>query len=50
MDLLVGFLLHPPRSGIAKKLGKILKYNPLFQAAFGTTDRSNYISVFCVLD
>ena len=36
MDQLVGFLLHPPLSEIAKKLGKMLKYTPHFQSAFGT--------------
>ena len=38
MDQLVGFLLHPPLSEIAKKLGKILKYTPHFQSAFSTAD------------
>ena len=38
MDRLVGFLLHPPLSEIAKKLGKMLKYTPHFQSAFGTAD------------
>ena len=32
MDQLVGFLLHPPLSEIAKKLGKMLKYTPTFKA------------------
>ena len=36
MDQLVGFLLHPPLSEIAKKSGKMLKYTPHFQGAFGT--------------
>ena len=36
MDQLVGFLLHPPLSEIGKKIGKMLKYNPHFQSAFGT--------------
>ena len=36
MDQLAGFLLHPPLSEIAKKLGKMLKYTPHFQSAFGT--------------
>ena len=31
MDQLVGFLLHPPLSEIAKKLGKMLKYTPTFK-------------------
>ena len=35
MDQLVGFLLHLPLSEIAKKLGKMLKYSPHFQSAFG---------------
>ena len=39
MDQLVGFLLHPPLSEIAKKLGKILKYTPHFQSPFGTANR-----------
>ena len=39
MNQLVGFLLHPPLSEIAKKLGKMLKYTPPhFQSAFGTAD------------
>ena len=36
MDQLVGFLLHPPLSEIGKKIGKMLKYTPHFQSAFGT--------------
>ena len=36
MDQLVGFLLHPPLSEVAKKLGKMLKGSPHFQSAFGT--------------
>ena len=36
MDQLVGFLLHPPLSEIGKKIGKMLKYTPNFQSAFGT--------------
>ena len=36
MDQLVDFLLHPPLSKIAKKLGKMLKYTSHFQSAFGT--------------
>ena len=36
MDQLVGFLLHPPPYEIAKKLGKMLRYTPHFQRAFGT--------------
>ena len=36
MDQLVGFLLHPPLSEINKKIGKMLKYTPHFQSAFGT--------------
>ena len=36
MGQLVGFLLHPPLSEIAKKSGKMLKYTPHFQSAFGT--------------
>ena len=36
MDQLFGFLLHPPLSEIAKKLGIMLKYTPHFQSAFGT--------------
>ena len=31
-----GFLLYPLLSEIAKKLGKMLKYTPHFQSAFGT--------------
>ena len=31
MDQLVGFLLHPPLSEIAKKLGKMLTYTPTFK-------------------
>ena len=31
MDQLVGFLLHPPLSEIAKKLEKMLKYTPTFK-------------------
>ena len=31
MDQLVGFLLQPPLSEIAKKLGKMLKYTPTFK-------------------
>ena len=38
MDQLVGFLLHPPPSEIAEKLGKMLKYTPHFQGAFGTAE------------
>ena len=36
MDQLVGFLLHPPLSEIAKKLEKMLRCTPHFQSAFGT--------------
>ena len=36
MDQLVGFLLRPPLSEICKKIGKMLKYTPHFQSAFGT--------------
>ena len=36
MDQLVGFLLNPPLSEIGKKIGKMLKYTPHFQSAFGT--------------
>ena len=38
MDQLVGFLLHPPLSEIGKKIGKMLKYTPQFQSAFGTAE------------
>ena len=38
MDQLVGFLLHPPLYEIGKKIGKMLKYTPHFQSAFGTAD------------
>ena len=31
MDQLVGFLIHPPLSEIAKKIGKMLKYTPTFK-------------------
>ena len=31
MDQLVGFMLRPPLSEIAKKLGKMLKYTPTFK-------------------
>ena len=31
MGQLVGFLLHPPLSEIAKNLGKMLKYTPTFK-------------------
>ena len=31
MGQLVGFLLHPQLSEIAKKLGKMLKYTPTFK-------------------
>ena len=45
MDQLVGFLLHPPFSEIAKKLGKMLEYTPHFQSAFGaagyTSNKNN---------
>ena len=36
MDQLAGFLLHSPLSGIGKKIGKMSKYIPHFQSAFGT--------------
>ena len=36
MDQLVGFMLHLPLSEIGKKIGKMLKYTPHFQSAFGT--------------
>ena len=36
MGQLAGFLSQPPLSEIAKKLGKMLKYTPHFQSAFGT--------------
>ena len=38
MDQLVGFLLHPSLSEIAKQLGKMLKYTLHFQSAFGTAE------------
>ena len=31
----------PPRSEIGKKIGKMLKYTPNFQSAFGTADHSD---------
>ena len=43
MDQLAGFLLHPPLSEIVKKLGKMLKYTPHFQSAFGTADSDFWI-------
>ena len=36
MDQLVGFLLHPHFLKLAKKIGKMSKYTPHFQSAFGT--------------
>ena len=47
MGQLVGFLLHPPLSEIAKRLGKMLKYTPHFQSAFGTA-ASRGESAHCV--
>ena len=38
MDQLAAFLLHPPLSEIGKKIGKMSKYTPHFQSAFGTAD------------
>ena len=35
MDQLVGFLLHPHFLKLPKKLGKMSKYTPHFQSAFG---------------
>ena len=43
MDQLVGFLLHPPLSEIGKEIGKMLKYTPHFQSAFGTADCVHYV-------
>ena len=42
MDQLVGFLLHPPLSENGKKIGKMLKYTPHFQSAFGTAGSRRY--------
>ena len=46
MDRLDGFLLHPPLSEIANKLGKMLKYTPTFKVLsaplIGPIDIDNY--------
>ena len=45
MDHLVGFLLHPSFSEIGKKIGKMLKYTPHFQSAFGTAVSDTEIKI-----
>ena len=42
MDQLVFFLLHPHFLKLAKKIGKVLKYTPHFQSAFGTAVHTHY--------
>ena len=46
MDQLVGFLLHPPLSEIAKKLGKMLQYTPTFKVLSAPLYTSIGIMIF----
>ena len=47
MDQLVGYLLHPPLSEIAKKLGKMLKYTPTFKVLSALCLHVYYINICC---